>query len=627
MSLVMRLLSIFSIVLLCLWPAGTASAAKPKPLVVAFVGPRTGPLAPWASEYLEGVRQSSDAWSGSPALEGRPISIVEFDDGDDPTLYKKLSLKLKKVKPIAIVGVTSGRCMSELVKMARKRKTPLLMPTIWEPTYTLSPKDVLVHVSEGNVQLAIESAQYVMRPFKAKKMAILHDESAPSLHFAQAMSRNIPRLIHNAGLHEVPAELAGCRDLLQRLAAKDLVESVFLCCDAARAHRLAVAAQSLQDKAPRLLFGDGLATQENLKAAPASARFIEGTIPQFESGSIKRFRKVRAKKKLPASPNAERGFCTHELLVAGLRRNKLETKQLTSQIRREPYKLYRDAPLFSEWGQARNFEYFLYEVKDGVARRSEPLYLWAHTGGVLLRYRDPKTFQNQPHNIAVVLTWGNEKQQTIVQDLKRLGLNSSGYEGAMDEWVKDELLARCLMWLNRMYWRNADGTEIPGVSFDITFGLNVPHGAKMHKVWIVTIAGDDKEAGGRAFPPNRAFTYSTFLERTMYRKHALKPKLSHTDLQYFNGRYVWGTKLEQNLRHDTIRSLIDGYAGAMALTTAHECGHLGGLGHDQVTPRSLMNVVDAVGLQPGAAEWIPDHVNTLEKLLKRVPPPGKRRKR
>jgi len=57
----------------------------------------------------------------------------------------------------------------------------------------------------------------------------------------------------------------------------------------------------------------------------------------------------------------------------------------------------------------------------------------------------------------------------------------------------------------------------------------------------------------------------------------------------------------------------------MALTTAHECGHLGGLGHDTVTSRSIMNVVDARGLDPGSGEWIPDHVEPLDRSIGHEP--------
>jgi hypothetical protein len=78
---------------------------------------------------------------------------------------------------------------------------------------------------------------------------------------------------------------------------------------------------------------------------------------------------------------------------------------------------------------------------------------------------------------------------------------------------------------------------------------------------------------------------------------------------------------DRNVRHDAIRSLLNGFAGAMSLTTAHECGHLGGLGHDTVTPRSIMNVADAKGLDPESGEWIPDHIAQLERTIGREPEP------
>jgi hypothetical protein len=107
----------------------------------------------------------------------------------------------------------------------------------------------------------------------------------------------------------------------------------------------------------------------------------------------------------------------------------------------------------------------------------------------------------------------------------------------------------------------------------------------------------------------------------MYMPHALNPKLSTPDVGYFLGRYEWGESKDRNVRHDAIRSLLNGFAGAMSLTTAHECGHLGGLGHDTVTPRSIMNVADAKGLDPESGEWIPDHIAQLERTIGREPEP------
>ena len=73
---------------------------------------------------------------------------------------------------------------------------------------------------------------------------------------------------------------------------------------------------------------------------------------------------------------------------------------------------------------------------------------------------------------------------------------------------------------------------------------------------------------------------------------------------------------------DGTTMLVDAGDGAIRIAqgaTAHEVGHLCGLGHDTESPRSLMNVVEAVGLDFDWAEWIPSHAKTVESFLGREP--------
>lgn len=140
-------------------------------------------------------------------------------------------------------------------------------------------------------------------------------------------------------------------------------------------------------------------------------------------------------------------------------------------------------------------------------------------------------------------------------------------------------------------------------------------------------AGDDAEAGGRAFPgEGRAEVYATFLRRTIFQTGALTPRVDHDDLAWVNGTHLWkGVKLE-HLRADQIRALVDGYAGAFALTGAHELGHLAGLGHDTSDERSIMNVNEGAGLRETAAFFIPSHATVIERLIGRTPAPKEPKK-
>ena len=50
-----------------------------------------------------------------------------------------------------------------------------------------------------------------------------------------------------------------------------------------------------------------------------------------------------------------------------------------------------------------------------------------------------------------------------------------------------------------------------------------------------------------------------------------------------------------------------------------------GLGHDQTDPRSIMNVVEGVGLRETQAFFIPAHAAAIEKVVGRWREPGAKR--
>ncbi|MCZ6573400.1 MAG: ABC transporter substrate-binding protein [Planctomycetota bacterium] len=600
--------------------AGPARGAPDPPsLKIVYVAPLTGPLQNRSEEYLEGMRAAAEAWSGSDVLEGRALEIVPLDTRDDPKTDKQIKKTLKKLKPVAIVNAP-GRCCKSSLKMLRERKRPLLLITPWERFYSLDPKDPLLHLSTGAVDQAIAAVQRSMLPLRALKAAALHDGSEPSKALARAYLRNLPERIVSGG--EIFCDRHA--DVTAATLKKLREEKVDLCYVATEADvALVVAEQAKQGGGPRLLFHEGLLTQELFKAAPPEALFIEGAFPYFEGGAALRYRKQRKKQGLPPAPVAERGYSAVSLIVNGIEAAAKERGvSLLEALKKFGDKARMGTPLFTEWGQMKLFEYFVYHVKDGKPERYNPLYLPSTAGGLLLRLRPAARYKLELGSRMIHMTWGNEKVRTIESDLKRLNLTSDTYFPDMDEWVKDGLMSRAMARLNRIFWRNADGTPIPGVSFNITFGMEIPKGAKGHKVWRVTVAGDDPVAGGRAFG-NRASTYSTFLVRTMYEKHKLPKRLEYQDYQFFNYKYKWGEKLELNLRHDNVRSLIDGFSSGIAMTTAHETGHLGGCGHDTASPRSIMNVLEGGGLDDTYAEWVPKHVEYLERSLGRVPYPGR----
>lgn len=233
-------------------------------------------------------------------------------------------------------------------------------------------------------------------------------------------------------------------------------------------------------------------------------------------------------------------------------------------------------------------------------------------------------FQLEEDTQWVVFTFGDSEKATIDLDLGLLGLSTRGEAPLVDHLVKEELLARLLAFTSMKFLRNEDGTSKVGESLAISFATQLPEKAKSGKAWTAQVAGDDDAAGGRAWPgQGYCEIYSTFIRRTIFEEHALDPAISADDLTYLDGSYRFSTDPVKDKRSELIRALINGYAGSMALTAAHEVGHVCGLDHIDSDPAGIMNVAEGSGVDHRDGHFIPD---SLEKLVKRLGVVGKKKR-
>lgn len=218
----------------------------------------------------------------------------------------------------------------------------------------------------------------------------------------------------------------------------------------------------------------------------------------------------------------------------------------------------------------------------------------------------------------VLCSWGAPEAATIDDDLKILGLSTGGQCVLIDRIIKDELMARVLSVTSTKFRRRADGSSIPAESFAVSFATQLPQQMKSRvKLWPAVFAGDDEAAGGRSFG-DHCEIYSSFMRRTIYEPHALQPPVGPEDLVYLDGSYKFGSEPTRDMRSERLRALIDAYAGSMALTAAHEVGHLAGLGHVTGDPAAIMNVEEGAGLDYRDAHFCEQSLEILTKRLELV---------
>jgi hypothetical protein len=626
-------------------PAASAAPEKEKAEHVVFVGPSDGPLAPTVEESFVGVKAALAP--DAPAIE------LTREAPKKPHAWDEMFAALEKRGVSIVVAYVEDGETPLLEKAAEKSKLPLLVlsPEMTRPD--LDPNRAVFWAGGFRpTDEALYALDFLLQPLSVHFPAIFHDGSARAAEAASKCARmhHVNQTPHPAA--KLPADfgVADAKALAPPDAAAD-----------------GTSAQSTLGKTDGILYFGGPAGAERIAAACAAAKvtfpvlFSQGlatrAVPTFASGAaegawalepvyFEDYDQNRTGSPAPADlpaltaaakstgdhlyPATIRGFRAGRWVGEALKKppdpnekkSEKPEKRFAAALRSLSREAARGRPVFENWGHAclvrtegwRSAK----SREDPPCSRVNPNYMPMACTPQVGFFR-PDRFAWDPGSYYVWMHWGKPEERTIEKDLAAIGLNQGGYEAELEARIIDDLMARTISRLNRLYLRNADGTAIPGVSFNVSFGTEKePPGLKAGHRFEMVIRGDSDSTGGVAHGTS-CEVFTTYLERTMYAKNALKPPLSVADRPYVTGAYKWGTSLPENLRGDTVRALCDGFTQAMSLTGAHECGHMFGLGHDEVTPRSIMNVVEAVGLDFDWGEWIPDNLKTLETRLGRVP--------
>lgn len=561
----------------------------------------------------------------------RPIEVVPFDDRDEPAEAEKAFTAALATKPAGLVAASTGRTIEAVAARARRGRLPVLFVGSAGPAPRLGWQDPVVHLAGWPVDQALAIANLLVTPCRCRRPALIVEDTPRGRELEAAISRNVGYQRVVAGVarvaphgHPAPADVARLReagaDRLVLVGEPDLVDATVAA--------IAEAAWSVP-----FLTADGMCSAASVAIrdgrVPEGSRYVVGQPALTLDGAppaLYQSIEAATKGEVPVIyPRTIRAWSAAMLLFEGAAPTGPKAPkdlEIVAGIRDQRYGEGESrTPIVDQTGRAALYRFGVHEPTAKGPAPMSPGFLPDDDFGALLGLRRKEAYTVEPGTKVVWLTFGDEKSRpprTIEKDLALLHLGTRGYEGNLDEVVREELMARALGKFNRLFLKNTDGTFIPGVSYGISFTATKPEGMKAPELWEAVIAGDDPDAGGRAWPgEGRCEIYATFLRRTIFQVGALEPPLSYDDKPYLDDSLPWkGVRLE-HLRADRLRALIDGYAGAFALTGAHELGHLAGLGHDTTDPRSIMNVVEGAGLRETHVWFVPPHAALLERVLGR----------
>ena len=617
-----RAASLAMVALFALAASGPAAAEpkdKDEAVAVSFVAPADGPDAAVADEFALGIET---AFAASPD----PKPVLRRDALPAAGKMAEAAAAWKKADAVAVLAWVPDVRTREIEEAATRAQRPVIVLSP-EPTRPSADPNRLTFWAGGvrTPDEALQAMDFLLLPLGSHRPAVLHDGSARGADAATRAMR-----IHHVSQDPVaPAVVADTFDAAAAQAiATGGADGIVYFGGAAGAERLLQAAAAGSLTVPVLL-GQGLASAavpsfvggRSAHAWALDAEAFEDygqtaptDAPLLESAAKAAGTSVRAA--------TVRGFRAGRWIAEAIRAaGSTDGKKVAAALKGLGREAARGKRVFDDFGWGNLFRLGPWRSageRDGPAcRRIRPTLMPMQAIPQVGTFH-PSKFAWQEGTIHVQCSFGEGVVRTIEKDLQALGLATGGYESDLESRVLDDLMGRFLSRMNRLYLRNPDGTAIPGVSYKVSFTTAPPtkqvKGVKLKAF----LAGDSPDTGGVASGVT-ATIFTTFIQRTLYLPQKLTPAIAATDRPYLSGTYKWGTSLAANLRCDALRALVDGYSQGLSLTGAHEVGHLCGLGHDTESPRSLMNVVEAVGLDFDWAEWIPSHAKTVESFLGREP--------
>lgn len=597
------------------------AAASPKDVRetafdVVVLGPADGGAAATCDEIALGARTALGADSPDVVLR-RETLAPEGKVAESFAAWKKAP------PAVVLAYVPDGRTR-EVEAAAEKARVALIVMSP-EPARPAADPARAVFWAGGvrTPDEALQAMDFCLLPLGAKKPAILHDGGERGADAAARAKR-----LHHVSLDPIePAPLAAGFDAAAaRAVAASGADGIVYFGGPDGAERLLRAAGEAGVNVP-ILLGQGLATggvpafasgaSKSAWALDAEGFEDYGQVPSDDAKALADAAKAAGTRVFAATVRGYRAArWTRDALRAA---QSADAKKVAAALRALERPAARGKRVFDDFGRGNLFRLGPWrspaERDEPACRRVRPTLVPMQAIPQIGTFH-PSQFAWQPGTVHVHCTWLEGAARTIEKDLAALGLHTGGYEGEFEQRILDDLMGRFLSRMNRLFLRNPDGTAVPGVSWKISFTTEPPgkdvKGVKLKAV----LAGDHPDTGGIAAGVT-ATIFTTFIQRTIYLPQALKPVVAASDRPYLSGAYRWGTSVPQNLRCDAVRALVDGYSQGLSLTGSHEVGHLLGPNHDTESPRSIMNVVEAVGLDFDWAEWIPAHQKMLDTRLGR----------
>ncbi|MCX8501293.1 MAG: branched-chain amino acid ABC transporter substrate-binding protein [Alphaproteobacteria bacterium] len=178
---------------------GSATAAEIK---IGLAGPFSGGLAQFGTQFKNGASLAIEDLNKSGGILGNQIVVVEGDDACDPKQAVSVANKFVSEKVSMVVGHFCSGSSIPASDVYKEENIVQITPASTNPTFTERGYANTFRVCGRDDKQGLVAAQYIIKNFKGKNIAILDDKSQYGKGLADETRKNL----NAGGVKEVFSE-------------------------------------------------------------------------------------------------------------------------------------------------------------------------------------------------------------------------------------------------------------------------------------------------------------------------------------------------------------------------------------------------------------------------------------
>jgi branched-chain amino acid transport system substrate-binding protein len=176
-------------------------AARPAyaDITIGLGGPLTGPYAVSGEQMKRGAEQAVADINAAGGVNGEKLVLKEADDACDPRQAVTIANEFMSAGIKFVIGHYCSGSAIPASKVYMEEGALFITPAATNPKLTDEAKDVVFRVCGRDDRQGVVDAQYILKHFPGKKIAIAQDQSA----YGRGLADVVKKTLNESGVKEV----------------------------------------------------------------------------------------------------------------------------------------------------------------------------------------------------------------------------------------------------------------------------------------------------------------------------------------------------------------------------------------------------------------------------------------